>query len=381
MSRHGENIRKRKDNRWEGRFIKEHDIAGKARYGSVYGKTYFEVKKKLSDINVLFPKERLHGTNYEITFKEVLFLWLENNRIRLKEQTYAKYLFLSESHLIPDIGDTPIKRIDSHFINHFLEEKSKCGRLDGKGGLSASYIQTLSFIIRAVVEYAAAEGYRQALVGSINRPGKKRNNLEVLSVSEQSVLTKYATDGEHSDRKLGILLSLYTGMRIGEVCGLRWADIDFCANTIHVCCTVERIRNVTAEPGEQKTKLILGEAKTYSSDRIIPIPSVLLKTLAEYSAESDAELVVSGNSYKYTDPRTFQYGFHRFLEDCNLRDINYHVLRHTFATRCIEVGVDIKSLSEMLGHASVNITLNTYVHSSIDMKRQQIEKLSLIYGQ
>lgn len=381
MPRRGENIRKRKDNRWEGRFIKEHDASGKAKYGSVYGKTYFEVKKKLNNISEQQLKGALPDDGHEITFREALFLWLESNRISLKEQTYAKYLFLAESHLIPDIGSTQVTKIDSYIINRFFDTKSKDGRLDGKGGLSASYIQTLSFIIRAVIEYAAAEGYRQPLVGSINRPCKKRQTLEVLSISEQAILTGFATNGEQCDKKLGILLSLYGGMRIGEVCGLRWSDIDFSENTIHICHTVERIKNLNAPADGRKTKLILGDAKTYSSDRVIPIPSVLLKPLLQYSILTDTEFVVSGSSYLYTDPRTFQYSFHRFLEECNLRNVNYHALRHTFATRCIEVGVDIKSLSEMLGHASVNITLNTYVHSSMDLKRKQLEKLTAICGQ
>lgn len=381
MPRRGENIRKRKDNRWEGRFIKERDASGKAKYCSVYGKTYFEVKKKLNNISEYTMNEVLSGDDRNITFREALFLWLESNRIGLKEQTYAKYLFLADAHLIPDIGNLRIEKIDSYLINCFLDNKSKHGRLDGNGGLSASYVQTLSFIIRAVVDYASAEGYRQPLVGIINRPSKKRNNLDVLSVSEQGILTNFALLGERSEKKLGVLLSLYTGMRIGEVCGLRWSDIDFSTNTIHVSHTVERIKNLNAEPDARKTKLILGEAKTFSSDRIIPIPSVLLTPLQQYRSEGNTEFVIPGSSYQYTDPRTFQYCFHNILEQCHLRDINYHALRHTFATRCIEVGVDIKSLSEMLGHASVNITLNTYVHSSMDLKRIQIEKLSSICGQ
>lgn len=153
------------------------------------------------------------------------------------------------------------------------------------------------------------------------------------------------------------------------------------SNTIHVCHTVERIKNLNDDSSDKKTKLILGEAKTFSSDRTIPIPSVLMPYLKLYHFARNSQFVICGSSYAYTDPRTFQYGFHRLLDECNLRSINYHALRHTFATRCIEVGVDIKSLSEMLGHASVNITLNTYVHFSMDLKRTQMEKLSAICGQ
>ncbi|MDD4492765.1 MAG: tyrosine-type recombinase/integrase [Eubacteriales bacterium] len=381
MPRRGENIHKRKDNRWEGRFIRGYDSLGKAKYGSVYGKTYFEVKKKLNEVSEQLSKNALPQGDHEISFREVLFLWLQSNRIKLKDQTYAKYQFLADTHLIPTIGSTKIRKVDSCIINRFLEQKSKNGRIDGKGGLSSSYIQTLSFIIQSVIEYAVAEGYRPPLSGSITKPAKKRKSFDVLSITEQEKLLHYVSIGELNDKKLGILLSLYTGMRIGEVCGLMWSDIDFTSNVIHICHTVERIKNLDAGPDDNKTKLVLGDAKTYSSDRLIPIPSALANSLELYRKRNTGKFVIQGNSYEYTDPRTFQYVFHHYLEECNLRSINYHALRHTFATRCIEVGVDIKSLSEILGHATVNITLNTYVHSSMDLKRLQLDKLCAVCGQ
>lgn len=220
MARHGENIHKRKDGRWEGRYIKMYDSAGKAKYGSVYGKTYIEAKKRLVEITEQILKNVLPVKCHEITFREVLFLWLQNNRIKLKEQTYAKYLFLAESHLIPLIGSMQVKKIGSQYVNQLLEEKRKSGRLDGKGGLSSSYIQTIGFIIKAVLDYAVSEGYRPPISGTIIKPNRKHKSLEVLSIAEQTTLLQYISGGEINDKKLGVLLSLYTGLRIGEVCGL-----------------------------------------------------------------------------------------------------------------------------------------------------------------
>jgi len=209
------------------------------------------------------------------------------------------------------------------------------------------------------------------------RPASKKNNLNVLSIKEQEILEKnIMTDCD--ERKLGVLLSLYTGLRIGEVCGLKWDDIDFSTNTIHIHQTIERVTNVDEKGKGRKTKLVVGEVKTVSSNRIIPIPKSLLLLLKEYANRNN--YVIPGKSYPYIDPRTYQYTFQRYLKQCNLRKINYHVLRHTFATRCVESGMDIKTLSEILGHANVNITLNTYVHSSIEQKRIQLDKLT-IYGQ
>lgn len=379
MPRRGENIRKRNDGRWEGRYIKKYDAAGKAIYGSVYAKTYLEVKRKLTEMNTKVHNNTLPLKEHKNTFREVLYLWLENNRINLKPQTYANYSYMIERHILPIIGSTLVSKIDAKYINAFLLKKSTNGRLDGKGGLSPSYIKKITFIITAALEFAVKENYCEPIKGDIVKPIKKRKELEILSITEQAQLERFIMT-DFDDRKLGVMLSLYAGLRIGEVCGLRWCDIDFETQTIHIRHTVERIKNIDADINESKTKLILGDAKTISSNRIVPIPPNLLCLLKEYRKSGDLFLL-KGSSYKYTDPRTYQYSFQNYLIACHIRSINYHALRHTFATRCIESGMDIKSLSEMLGHASVNITLNTYVHSSLEHKRNQLKTMTVYCGQ
>lgn len=380
MPRRGENIRKRKDGRWEARYVKRYNSEGKAIYSSVYGKTYFEAKKKQTEILNQLSVGALPLNDHEITFREVLFLWLNNNRIKLKDQTYAKYLYLIENHIIPILGSIKIKRLECITINNFLFAKKRNGRLDGQGGLSSSYLQTIHFIIKATLEFAAKEGYRSPLVGEIIKPNSKvrKAELEVLTLQEQSSLEKYLLTTS-LDRAIGIFLSLYMGLRVGEVCGLKWEDVDFESQTVHIRHTVERITNLEGKHNEKKTMLILCDAKSVSSNRIIPIPTNIFPLLIQ--CKKNKGFVIKGKTYEYTDPRTYQNMFHKYLKSCNLRSINYHALRHTFATRCIEAGVDIKTLSEMLGHASVNITLNTYVHSSLEHKRQQIELLNAICGQ
>lgn len=380
MPRRGENIRKRKDGRWEARYIRQYNSDGKAIYSSVYGKTYFEVKKKQTEMLNKLSTEALPINDHEIKFRDVLFLWLNNNRIKLKDQTYAKYLYLIENHIIPKLGSTSIKRIDCVTINTFLCDKSRSGRLDGKGGLSSSYLQTIYFIVKSTLEFAVREGYRTPVLGEIIKPSKKgrKTELEVLTLQEQCDLEKCLLTTT-LDRAIGIFLSLYMGLRIGEVCGLKWEDIDFEAHTIHIRHTVERISNIEGHHNEKKTILALCDVKSITSNRIIPIPTNIFPLLIQ--CRKDNGFVIKGKTYEYTDPRTYQNSFHKCLVSCNIRSINYHALRHTFATRCIEAGVDIKTLSEMLGHASVNITLNTYVHSSLEHKRKQIELLNSICGQ
>lgn len=378
MPRKGENIHKRKDGRWEGRYIKNHDENGKAIYGSVYAKTYLDVKRKLLEMNKLVLENALPVKQQNVAFREVLYLWLENTRIKLKPQTYADYKYMIESHILPSVGTIPIQKVNATTINTFLIEKSINGRIDGNGGLSANYIKKLSFIVVAALEYAVKENYREALKGDIIHPQRIKKEVEVLTIKEQIKLEYYILTG-FDERKLGVLLSLYAGLRIGEVCGLRWEDIDFDTQTIHIRHTVTRIKNIDGNC-ERKTRLVLGDTKTFSSNRIIPIPPKLTSLLKQMK-KADKDFVLPGTTYKYTDPRTYQYAFRNHLSSCNIRQINYHALRHTFATRCIESGMDIKSLSEILGHASVNITLNTYVHSSIEHKRSQLQTMEIYCGQ
>ena len=233
MPRRGENIHKRKDGRWEGRYIKKYDLSGKACYGSVYAKSYLEVKRKLIEISEKVINNRSPAKSQNLLFREVLYLWLENGKLRYKHQTYTKYLYMIESHIISEIGNIKIKNINCEFINKFLYDKSNSGRLDGKGGLSPSYIRTIAFIICSAIDYAAKEGYCATLSREIICPPKAKKQLEVLTSQEQNKLELYISN-DIDDRKIGTLLSLYTGLRIGEVCGLTWGDIDFSGETIHV---------------------------------------------------------------------------------------------------------------------------------------------------
>lgn len=170
----------------------------------------------------------------------------------------------------------------------------------------------------------------------------------------------------------GILISLNTGLRIGEVCALKWSNIDFDKAILHVRSTVARIKNTD---DSKSTKLIIDTPKTKSSIRDIPISNKVMNVLKALHENSKSEYVVSEKA-GFVSPRTYEYRFHKVLDECQIQPINYHALRHTFATRCIELGVDVKTLSEILGHSNVSVTLNTYVHSSMERKREQLEKLS-----
>ena len=361
MPKRGENIHKRKDGRWEGRYKKGVDSTGKTKYGSVYGKTYKEVKAKLT--NILQSSMQEPTPNKEYSFKEVLLLWMKINCMKYKGATETKYQYLIDMHILPDLGHIKISQLTALTINSFLNQKLQSGRLDKSGGLSPSYVRSMMLIINSALQFAVNEQMCLPLHTPICKPSVEKKELQILSLRDQKKLeAQLCCDMDTT--KLGILLSLHTGMRIGEVCALTWEDIDFSEHIIHVRSTVARVKN----------GLIIDRPKTKSSLRDIPITSVLLPLLLAMKQRSNSRFVISDNG-SFISPRTYEYRYHRLLARYGIPSICYHSLRHTFATRCFEVGVDVKSLSEILGHANVSITLNTYVHSSMDLKRKQIEKL------
>lgn len=373
MAKRGENIHKRKDGRWEGRIIIDRDTTGKAIYKSIYGKSYSEVKQKL--VNKIKKQELTNDLNTEsyreYLFKDVLILWLKNNRIKFKGATENKYQYLIDTHIIPALGDIKLSKISAITVNNFLENKLLNGRIDKNGGLSNSYVKTMMQIITSTLNFAAEENMCKPLSSRIIKPKTEIRSIKILTPYEQKKLEQELII-DMDCTKLGILISLYAGLRIGEICALKWENIDLNNQVICIRSTIARVLD-----DSKKSILIIDKPKTKSSTRDIPIASLLLPYLYEMNKKRSSDFVVSDRS-DFISPRTYEYRYHKILKKSGLPPINYHALRHSFATRCIEVGVDVKSLSEMLGHSNVSITLNTYVHSSMDLKRSQIEKLSTL---
>lgn len=367
MARRGENIHKRKDGRWEARIqIMSHN--GKSTYHSVYGKTYSEVKEKKK--KYLENKNQTQASrNKKITFETILDLWLEHRFFQQKESTRLKYRNIINTHIKPELGDIDINDIDEVFINHFLARKKESGRVDKSGGLSNSYVKTMAVIINSAINYAVEKDFRVPLKSKIQKPHIDKKEVNVLSENVQKQMED-ALIYDNSRTALGILIALNVGLRIGEICALKWEDIDLRNKIIKVQKSVIRVSNTDNDL--QKTKYILAEPKTKSSIRDIPINTKLYSILANVD---DKNGYVISDTSEFICPRTFEYRFHKKLEEHSIEDINFHTLRHTFATRCVEKNVDTKTLSEILGHSNVSITLNYYVHPSFDVKRIQLEKL------
>ncbi len=359
MPRHGENIFKRKDGRWEGRYISSYSETGRALYKSIYGRTYTDTKSKLeaaksSNLNI-------RKTNTFDTVADLLDYWLKFNCSKNKPTTQNKYEFLIEKHINPELGNVELKKISSAMINHFIDKKTQ--------NLSDSYVRTMAIIIKSALKLGVREHYVPEMNLEIHLPRQRKCALRILSVFEQNLLEQYISDNLDFTA-LGIYISLYTGLRIGEVCALQWKDIDFENHIINVRSTVIRVKNKNGKSYDE-----IGSVKTDHSIREIPISNRLFEQLLKMEKISSSPFVVSTKSC-FVNKRTYEYRYHKILKIAGIKDINYHALRHTFATRCIECGMDVKSLSEILGHSNVSITLNTYVHSSMELKKIQIEKLN-----
>lgn len=372
MPRKGENIYKRKDGRWEGRYVKSRDQSGKIKYGYVYAKTYREVKNKLCDSKVSNALPNTNTTlNKKVLFSSIALEWLESISSRIKESTRNKYNNILYLYVLPSYQDIRINNITSELIDSYCNELINFGGKD-QTGLSPKTVTDILSVIRCILKFAKKKGIEVPCDGSAVQIKQYNRSMRVLSILEQNQLCKHLLEKRNS-YNIGILICLFTGLRVGELCALRWEDISFSDQTIFVHQTLQRIQNKA--DNEAKTKIVITPPKSIFSIRTIPLTEELCSLLAEYK-KGDTGYVLTNSDKKFVEPRTMQYQFKKILSLNGIQKANFHSLRHTFATRCIEVGFDIKSLSEILGHATVNITMNRYVHPTLELKKENMEKLS-----
>ena len=363
MSRKGENIYKRKDGRWEGRYIKGRDQFGKALYGYVYSKTYRDVKNKL-----VITKSTLNNasTLTSKTFLEVSELWLESVLSYCKKSTYAKYKNTLEKHILPVFGQCDIAKISVPCINEFCQNKLLVWHLSPKS------VKDMLSIIKQVIRYAANFGitnnqdFKEVVIAS------KKHNIKGMTNTQVKLLSEFLLT-EVSYINVGILFSLYTGVRIGEICALKIGDISFDDKVVHIDKTMQRIQNFSDT--KNKTDIIISSPKSECSIRDIPIPQFIIDIIVKLNYADQNAYLLTGTRNKYIEPRTLENNFKKIARCCGVKDVTFHMIRHSFATMCIEAGVDIKSLSEILGHSSVNITLNRYIHTDMRTKQINMEKL------
>ncbi len=373
MARRGENIYKRKDGRWEGRYIKGRDPGGRIKYGYLYAKSYVEIKERLIKIKAQ-PDKMQSVKNAPKTLARMCVLWLDEIKLNIKHSTYVKYHNIIYNHIIPAIGDYKCSLIDTELIRRFADEKLKNGRLSGEGGLSSKTVKDILSVLKLIIAYAGSVGIGCNCRFDNIKIKSDDKNTKVLSKNQQNKLTSYLINNL-DNTNLGILICLYTGIRIGEICALKFDDISLNDKTVHIRKTMQRVQNFTGS-NTSKTDVIISSPKSKSSVRDIPIPDFLISVITKKNMYVPNAFLLTGQASCYIEPRTLENRFKSRIKLCEIENVSFHILRHTFATRCIELGFETKSLSEILGHSSVNITLNRYVHTSMELKRMNMDKLS-----
>lgn len=310
-----------------------------------------------------------------MTTDELMTEWIDKTaRGRVKPRTLSRYRGLIDHHIHPVLGAREIGEVGRRQIADFLLDAAR-GTREGAPVLSASSVNLLRSVLHGAFAYACdMELLAHNPCERIRRAQEPRGGTAAFSKEEQRLLENAILASE--DRRLfGVYLCLYSGLRIGELIGLEWEDVDFTARVLRVTKTVYR------EQDESGTwRLYVDRPKTRSSERVIPLPGFLMARLRVYRRGRVGPYVVENADGTRMSTRSYQYLFTRLTEAAGVRRLNFHALRHTFATRALECGMDVKTLSELMGHTNASITLNRYCHSLTETKVRMMNKLEKIFS-
>jgi len=300
------------------------------------------------------------------TVEDITIKFLKKSKPKLKDSTFSRYSFTCEKHIIPYFKDIKINELCNKHINNFVQYKLKNGGLRGNPLSPKTINDMVCLLMQIVKKYSRFEL-------DVNKPRYRQEEISIFTQEEYNQLKEYLSIGTDS-KKLGIIVTMLTGLRLGELCALKWENIDLENGIIFISKTMQRIKS-TDPKDKQKTKIIIDSPKSNTSIRTIPIPSILLVKLKEFKAHSD--FYVLTNTNKFIEPRIYQRHFKSYLNACGVKDNKFHTLRHTFATMAISRAIDIKTLSMLLGHTDVSFTMKRYVHPNIEHRRTQIEKMAV----
>lgn len=300
-----------------------------------------------------------------MTIKDIAVLWKEDRKRFVKVSSYSTYLNHLNQHILPVFGNGGLPS-ENEVQKFALELLNK--------GFSLSSVQDTIMVLKMIVQFGARQGAWNNPRWTIKYPTTiRKSEIQTLTRQEHCQFMRFLKD--HLDEAyLGIYICLSTGLRIGEICGLQWKDVNLCRRVLSVNKTYERIY-IRDENGH-RTQLVLGPPKTAESRREIPLSEDLMDLLSGILPEKDPESFLLSNSPKPMEPRTLRNHFYTALRESGTRKIRFHGMRHSFATRCIEFGCDYKTVSAILGHSNIATTLNLYVHPNMEQKMRCIETVS-----
>ena len=363
MARRGENIYKRGDGRWEGRYIRGRTPEGRAQYGYVYAATYSACREKRRQRLRELPREITPSNNMTLPEAVELFSVEREQKRKLKESTVSRYRYVVRQYIQPKLGAAPLYTLTEQRVADFYRKLQK-------QGLSAKSTRDVGVLLRAILRTATKRGCSCTGVNA-ELPICKKRQVEIFTEPEIVQLAHHIMDAPDLTG-LGVLLTLNSGLRLGELCALRWSDIDLHAGFLRVEREVQRLYE------QGRTRLVMQPPKSESSLRRIPLPADMLSLLAAYKPKHTGDTCLLTGTAAPIEPRTMQNRYKSLLKRAGVPYRNFHALRHTYATRCIEQNVDVKSVSEMLGHSDVRITLQTYVHVSLRHKQQAVQSICFL---
>ena len=374
MARKGENIYQRKDGRWEARFMIGRDADQKARYKSVYAHSYLKVKEKRQKAIKELKEKPFPGQPKAGTVETVSRAWLQENAKTWKESTFARYQEKVENYILPEFGKRELSDISTDEVDNFLKKISSTG-LPGRKPVGHATVSMILTVMSQIRLHALRNDCQVRFsTGCIKVKRRSHGKITVFSECDEKKLITYLK--KNTDETAACILTcLFTGMRIGEICALNCDEIDLENRVIHVVRTMQRLPD---SKGEGKTTVKIDTPKSEHSIRDIPISKELSEILWHF--HKPGAFLLTGDKKLYIEPRTLENRFASILKKCDLKKVKYHTTRHTFATRCIERGMDPKTLAEILGHASVATTMDYYVHLSMQHKADSMELLSDLFS-
>ena len=303
--------------------------------------------------------------------EDLLNLWLDKYaKLSIKPRSYNKYEAFITLHINPILGNISINEITSNMLQDFILQKLENGNLKTNKPLSVNTVFGIVSVLKQAFKLALTlDLIPKDPTVAIKLPQQQEKEIQALTRDEQKRIEEYCLK-QTKNNYIGIIICLYTGIRLGELLALTWDDIDFEKKFLYIKKTAYKIKI------NGKNQMVIDKPKTKKSNRIIPLPDKLLNLLQLSKNKSNSDYVLSTKTNNMVDIRSYQRTFESILNKCGIKHYNFHCLRHTFATRALELGMDIKTLSEILGHTNVAITLNRYAHSLLEYKIQEMNKIS-----
>lgn len=296
--------------------------------------------------------------------EEVYPLWAKDKALYVKKSTYSAYILLIENHILPYFGFCT-EIIEDH-VQQFVHDKLN-------SGLSHKSIKDILICLKMMMKFAQKKGYMPFVEWQVKYPTVRESaSIEVLSIADHKKAMEYVKN-HLTFRNLGILITLSGGLRIGEICALKWGDIDLDKGVIKISRTIQRIYVI--EDGKRRTEVLIDTPKTKGSIREIPMAKTVINIVKPLKKIVNEEFFVLTNDEKPTEPRTYRSYYFLFMDKLGIPPVKFHGLRHSFATRCIENNADYKTVSVLLGHANISTTLNLYVHPNDEQKRKVINNV------